>query len=135
VEVGMKIIPIPIGPQPTATTAAQSRILPAVVVATLSDPVSFNSALHNAHGQTILTSGASQGTQSGRALDAGRGVYPVFMIGGRMRSFVCPIEGTRWYSLPSSPEILPRSTAMARVALRRLSLPQRRLASMFQARQ
>lgn len=25
------------------------------------------------HGQTILTSGASQGTQSGRALDAGRG--------------------------------------------------------------
>ena len=97
----------------------------------LSDPIAFNAALHRARDQTAA--GASR--QSGRALDAGRGVYPVFMIGGRMRSFVCPIEGTRWYSLPSSPEILPRSTAMARVALRRLSLLQRRLASMFQARQ
>lgn len=40
-----------------------------------------------ARGQTILTSGASQGTQSGRALDAGRGVYPVISLNGVHHSF------------------------------------------------
>ena len=55
-----------------------------------------------ARGQTILTSGASQGTQSGRALDAGRGVYPYLMLNGVRRDGFA--LGLNFYSLPSCPE-------------------------------
>jgi hypothetical protein len=72
------------------------------------------------------------GTQSDCALerDTHTPRYPVFMIAGRICAFLCPVRGTRWYFLPHSPEILPRSNVMRRVALKRLSALQRRLVEM-----
>lgn len=69
----------------------------------ISDPIAFNAALH-ARGQTILTSGASQGTQSGRALDAGRGASTG--IAG------CDVKGF----MPASPAVVVLSLVLALLA-------------------
>ena len=79
-----------------------------------------------ARGQTILTSGASQGTQSGRALDAGRGVYPYLMLNGVRRDGFA--HGLNFYSLPSCPESssryrLRKAVRAARQAFRSLVQP------------
>lgn len=79
-----------------------------------------------ARGQTILTSGASQGTQSGRALDAGRGVYPYLMLNGVRRDGFA--LGLNFYSLPSCPESssryrLRKAVRAARQAFRSLVQP------------
>jgi len=60
--------------------------------------------MHNARGQTILTSGASQGTQSGRALDAGRGASTG--IAG------CDVKGF----MPASPAVVVLSLVLALLA-------------------
>lgn len=83
-------------------------------------------AMTVARGQTILTSGASQGTQSGRALDAGRGVYPYLMLNGVRRDGFA--LGLNFYSLPSCPESssryrLRKAVRAARQAFRSLVQP------------
>ena len=84
-------------------------------------------------GQTILTSEASQGTQSGRALDAGRGVYPYLMLNGVRRDGFA--HGLNFYSLPSCPESssryrLRKAVRAACRAFRSIVLPLSRAAEM-----
>lgn len=65
-------------------------------------------------GRTILTSGASQGTRSGRALDAGRGVYPVISLNGVYHSLL----SADWYSLVHISHLESLSRYRLRLAVR-----------------
>lgn len=89
--------------RPVRVTVQGAALQPCAGVApgpreALSDPIAFNAALQGARDQTAA--GASR--QSGRALDAGRGVYPKLMLSGVQRDGFA--LGLNFYSLPSCPE-------------------------------
>lgn len=56
--------------------------------------------------------------------------YPLIILRGEALNCVCPVQGVRYYSVPYSPEIPSRATAMAAL-LQRLSRRQPRAASSF----